>query len=1524
MVHLRYIKKNGKTYGPYSYKTVRTKDGKIKNIYLGKHETKRPNNVVQTVFLALIMIFSLFILISLFQNSEMPTGFVVLENHAGENIGNYDINQVGEKYDILITKEEQTESNIELQGLEEIPEKISAKIGRLDDKSLKTEVFAIDEEFNFDKAILKLKKIGDVDHIKHCQNFNIETFECEEWQKTDIPFLESNDYIEFEVTHFTAYAGGGIAAISSNLTIWDDTDSEGGSNLRYSEGCVIPATCNTKGQVNFFANYTNNTGGFNTPINTSSSNCSISFNLNLTATPAWTAYVNMSFNSLTSQYEYNRSFTYRGIFDYNISCIDNEYDNNATLDTFQISNSEPYIVQDPLPDMQCNEDTWCYLNFSDNCTEPDVNDADSLSYAINDSSFSTLYFDTASGNLSVFVTNESEVFSADFLLTVTDGIASDAANLGIIVSAVNDTPIFSSISNQKIYEDSANYSLNLSTYYSDEENDPGYFTDNDSITVDIYYSPSPNATNGEMIYLYPSNSEVGNYSLNITVNDTYGNNVSQVVNFEVINTNDAPIMDYVCLNETNHTATEDIEFNCTVNATDDDLIWGDNLTFTANETWFTFDWLSNNQSQVNFTQNDYKVGFWWINITVTDSFSAIDSKLINITLENVTDEPALSEIGNFTVYGNASFSFTINATDEDLNIPSTGEVLKFSVNDTSLFTLGTEYIVGNITYTNTTFTPTTAGDFWINFSVNDTDGTTKSEIVNISVRMNTPPNLSATVNNNVTEDVEFYYNMTLNVTDADGDVVNWTDNTTLFDIDIDTGEINFTANDSYVGENWVNITVTDLPPNSSASQVLNFTVYNVEDMPNFTEAIGNHTATEDTQFNLQINATDEDLYIPSSNLFNITENLTFAVNDTSLFNLSQPSATTATITFTATNESQVGLYWFEINVTDRLNYTFNETINITIVSVNDAPSFTDYDNITDAQQNVLLYYDFNASDEENGSDTINGTGNLTFWIQNISNASGGDLMNGVTLTPSFFNNANEVLNSTTGVLTFVPNSTHAGTGTGIAEYSINISVNDTDNVIDSIIINLSIANENDPPILLCALLTATGFSNSQSVTIYENTSNVTFRVLNVQDDDGDTLNFNWTLDGVLNESDSVATEGSTPTASDNFSYDPGFSDSGVHNLTLIVDDGINTSVDSWPGGSYTTCYRNITVLETNSPPTFILTIQNISWNEDTDNSNLDLDDHFYDVENQTELNFTFDHLDENFSTINESSITVTIDNATHIVTFSPDTDWSGQEYIIFHANDSIDNISSNYVKLNVSPVAPDVVTTPGGGGGGGGGGGSVTKLVTIDMIHPGALTIYKDDLIVTPLIIKNSNEDITLREINLEAEVFGSLEVALSETYIAALAPGDQKEIDISLMGKSTGFEEVIIRAKVTDPEVVDSAKIFATIVERPEEVIEKIRFVKDLFKENPECLELNELVIRAENDLAENNYQAALEKVNLAISKCKDLISTLYREEETSLPKTINTRRFLFLLGLNLFAAVFIITLIKIFMKMRKKEGAS
>jgi len=125
--------------------------------------------------------------------------------------------------------------------------------------------------------------------------------------------------LEFDVSHFTGYAIGSNAS----LTIWDETDPEGGSQTKYPGDQVI-----------FFANYTNATG----PID--GADCNVSFADSLDNPMNW--------NASSYLYEYNRSFVSAGTFDWNVICNKTGFDTLTANDTVLITPT-PGFGADLLP-----------------------------------------------------------------------------------------------------------------------------------------------------------------------------------------------------------------------------------------------------------------------------------------------------------------------------------------------------------------------------------------------------------------------------------------------------------------------------------------------------------------------------------------------------------------------------------------------------------------------------------------------------------------------------------------------------------------------------------------------------------------------------------------------------------------------------------------------------------------------------------------------------------------------------------------------------------------------------------------------------------------------------------------------------------------------------------------------------------------------------------------------------------------------------------------------------------------------
>jgi hypothetical protein len=115
---------------------------------------------------------------------------------------------------------------------------------------------------------------------------------CDSTICTGITYTDHNN-LTFNVTGFTSYS----SASNSKLVV---TDSN-----RYNNKRLVNET------VWFTVNYTNRTSGIS--INGSYTNCSIKFND--------TVGINMTFNTSTLIYDYNRTFNSTGEWDYNISCI---------------------------------------------------------------------------------------------------------------------------------------------------------------------------------------------------------------------------------------------------------------------------------------------------------------------------------------------------------------------------------------------------------------------------------------------------------------------------------------------------------------------------------------------------------------------------------------------------------------------------------------------------------------------------------------------------------------------------------------------------------------------------------------------------------------------------------------------------------------------------------------------------------------------------------------------------------------------------------------------------------------------------------------------------------------------------------------------------------------------------------------------------------------------------------------------------------------------------------------------------
>ncbi|MFH1802459.1 MAG: hypothetical protein ABH864_03330 [archaeon] len=1293
------------------------------------------------------------------------------------------------------------------------------------------------------------------------------------------------------LTTIQATTSGGSE--EANLTIWDQTDLEEGSLIRLS---------NTN--ITFFANLTNSTGS---AIN-ESGNCTIKFDY----TGSYGLPFNATFNASSLLWTYTTLISYKGVHQFQVNCT-SIYGNVTLNDSFIIDNSAPEISKQAGGGyidldgntfnndyLQCTEDALCAYNLSANVTEYDLNDV--LTFGLGTNTTLTNYtFNTTTGILSINYTNDVDIGNGNkqIDLNVEDSDSfSDSGFLRVNVTLENDKPYFLNLGGQRVINKSGidlilsaideeldtNYTFNVSfPSCTHSVSNPPTGPDNCTLFNLTYYNGT--ATN---ISFSPEGNWKGEYEINFSVTDYRNASYSTLVNWTV-SWNDAPHFVYACEDE--ESATEDAEFTCYLNVTD--LDEENNLTFSANYTWFTFNGTLSNQltvlevgtgnfsALVNFTPTDAAVGNWSVNITVTDTGAPnatieLNSTTLELFIANVNDTAVISDIPNVTVYNSTtSYQVSVNVTDDDFLVTDKNvknETITFISNNSNVAVSSPTYYAGtNLSIATISFDPNDlgAGVHAINITAHDRGNfSVVSDVFTITVIDNDAPQWSSSTAtfHNLTEDIEFYLNLSQNVTDT-GDDVNFTlavlGGDTDFTLTISQkGIINITPTDIDVGTHRVEINATD--GKSITSKEFNFTVNNVNDAPTFLNvyldeggppggAGGVDVANrliwifEDNLTSIQFMIEDDDLMVPTEQAVFYQESYTFVSNLTgennSLFSFQEDGKISAnrfrwdTPDFTP-YQSDVGVYNLTINVTDSAGESVFISFNLTVNETLQPPNLTAIDNAVLSILGEIFYVDVNASDEEDGSDAPDG--NLTFTLTSLT--SGGTFL---------------TVNATTGVMNLTTTPSYAG----LWEYEL--TVNDTSGAEASDRFNLTIY---DYPVIFLPISTY-NFSMKENVTTTLNfTANHT-----VQD------NLNFTL--IINSVEKNTTSGYGNATDFLWAYTPNFTMettcSGMVNLTLNVSNPKLSNTTNWL----------VEINHTDAPLRFLQDIPSMSVGTP---ATITLSDYFYDDDatdsciNQT---IGFIHSVVNGST-SGGAISVSITNWTNAgspsAVFSATTEGSANfsvmayEYNISNSTQQLNNLTSNNFSVSLT-VSESTTITPVSSGGGGS---TKTKIVSLKIIVPEPVSAKQKDKLIIPLGLENDG-DVDLKGVLLEASVAkdGTLRkdlvASFDQSFFDKLEIGTKENITliVDIDTSTTGLFEVTINATVEDPDYSDWAKLYIEI-EEDRDVLERIIFTEEFMIGNPECAELMDLINDAKQLFYEGKAKEALEKAESSLEACRKAIT--------------------------------------------------
>lgn len=494
--------------------------------------------------------------------------------------------------------------------------------------------------------------------------------------------------------------------------------------------------------------------------------------------------------------------------------------------------------------------------------------------------------------------------------------------------------------------------------------------------------------------------------------------------------------------------------------------------------------------------SSYESGTLTAIVASFSNYTASNNTAPNLTSLFITNEP---------IYTNTSFVYANATAIDPENDPLTYNV---------------SWYVNNVNVKNETRSGIGSGNEII-FNLSDTDSNyNKSNIINISIivfdnlllndsnsNVTTVQNLAPYINpepSNTTINTpqEWYYDA--NVTDPDiddgVDTAVWGDNTTLFDINMSTGIINFTPSEAQAGVYSIEINVTDGTATNTSAFFL--TVNDVE-VPRVT--IESPTATNyTTNTSLELNYT-----VVEANIDSCWYNLDAGTNTT--------LAGCTNTTFNTSSGTQT-LYLYANDTSGNLNstsvtFTVDLAPNITSLSLIPSPAYTnDTMNASvlfsgDGVTTELVYFNWTvegtqvqfssvaASNGETVSTTLantyyNKTHNVSVYVW------GGDALSNSSILSTSINISNAPPYSLQNF-----NDTSGTTGDSFS-YNLSLYFNDTD--LDEI--NYTGANVTNVVITIN--------NTDKSATIYSGTAGTYELYFNATDNtnttQGNSFNITWT------------------------------------------------------------------------------------------------------------------------------------------------------------------------------------------------------------------------------------------------------------------------------------------------------------------------------------------------------------------------------------------------------------------------------
>ncbi len=411
----------------------------------------------------------------------------------------------------------------------------------------------------------------------------------------------------------------------------------------------------------------------------------------------YSAWVNMNHEG-GSRYGFTRQFNYKGTYDFLVECSEDPlFPQDETLvsgnEEFIISNTAPNFILEAVTTNYIGfEDTILHHNFSNNFTDPDINDEWTfLINTINNedpNNYPWIFLNGINNDILIInSTIDDEAVPFDISMRIFDTQTEGSSRIfTFIINPRNDPPVFLNLGNQTLdADDLFEYLINVG---DEEDNSPFVFdisfVNCSALPCDLFDENDYDLDDGGAdgigkinISFTPTLSDVGWYIINFSVmdNSSLGNQTtSQLVNFTVIPAiwNATAVFDYLLMEE------EERIINLSRLVIDEcnfsyELVNSEFPSFNSSFNLTT--------GIINITPVDADVGYNEVSITASRQ-GISSSRTFNFTILNKNDSVDIQPLIpsrhitpppfdglNLNVYENMPISLELYVRDDDFAIP---------------------------------------------------------------------------------------------------------------------------------------------------------------------------------------------------------------------------------------------------------------------------------------------------------------------------------------------------------------------------------------------------------------------------------------------------------------------------------------------------------------------------------------------------------------------------------------------------------------------------------------------------------------------------------------------------------------------------------------------------------------------------------------------------------------------------------------------------------------------------------------